>query len=126
MYHGIVIDQEFSDPAFIEKLKVFARKQDGNWGIYGIEVAEGDLEKTIKETQMIMKSDQNWYTHFYSDTEMLVVFKNKIFKVTPHASSWSEIITFGKELNIPEEQLDFWPNRFQDEIHYFAKVDFKI
>jgi hypothetical protein len=27
-------------------------------------------------------------------------------------------------LGIPKQQLDFWPNRFQDEIHYFEKDDF--
>lgn len=29
-----------------------------------------------------------------------------------------------EKLNIPEKQLDFWPNRFQDELHYFSTSDF--
>ncbi len=58
MYHGIIIDQEFTDKTYPKTFKQFAKKQDGSWGIYGVE--------------------------------------------------------------IEDSQLDFWPNRFQDEIHYFT------
>ena len=34
MYHGIIIDQEFTDKAFPESFKVFAKKQDGTCAIY--------------------------------------------------------------------------------------------
>lgn len=133
MYHGIIIDQEFTDKAFLESFKVFAKKQDGSWGIYGVEVEDSQLEEAIKNIQENMKVDQPWYTHFYSeasssaynDEKLIVVFKNKTFEIAPHESSWEPVKKYGRELNIPEEQLDFWPNRFQDERHYFDKEDFK-
>lgn len=124
MYHGIIIDQEFIDKNFLESLKQFAQKQDGSWRIYGIEVEDSRLEKVIKGIQKNMRTDEAWYAHLYNDRELIVVFKNKIFRVEPHISSWKPIIEYGKKLNISEEQLDFWPNRFQDEIHYFSKKDF--
>ena len=71
-----------------------------------------------------MKSDKPYYSHFYNDEEMIVIFKDKVFKIKPHISTWTPIIDYGKTLGIPKEQLDFWPNRFQDEIHYFNKIDF--
>lgn len=120
MYHGIIIDQEFADKVFPESFKVFAKKQDGSWGIYGVEIEDSDLPETIKRIQANMKSDTPWYAHLYNDKELVVIFKDKIFKVTPHADSWKPISDYGRDLNIPEEQLDFWPNRFQDERHYFA------
>jgi hypothetical protein len=52
---------------------------------------------------------------------MVVVFKEKVITASPHISTWGEIFAYGKTLNIPEKQLDFWPNRFQDERHYFGK-----
>lgn len=124
MYHGIIIDQEFIDRIFPESLKQFAKKQDGSWGIYGIEVEDSQLEKVINEIQKNMKGDEAWYTHLYNDKQLIVVFKEKVFRVEPHISSWKPIIEYGKKLNIPKEQLDFWPNRFQDETHYFLKEDF--
>jgi len=124
MYHGIIIDQEFINPSFPKNFKIFAKKQDKDWRIYGIEVGDSQLKQTIESIQTNMKNDQPWYTHFYNDNKLIVIFKNKTIEVTPLKSSWQSIIDYGKELNIPEEQLDFWPNRFQDEIHYFSKDDF--
>mgnify|MGYP001294803448 FL=1 len=124
MYHGIIIDQEFTDQSFPNTFKVFAKKQDGSWGIYGIEVEDPKLEESIKKIQENMKGDEPWYAHFYNDRQLIVIFKDMVFRVEPHISSWTPIIDYGRELNIPEEQFDFWPNRFQDEIHYFSKGDF--
>jgi len=123
MYHGIIIDQEFKDKTFPKKFKIFAKKQSGSWGIYGIEIENSKAEQAIEDIQKNMDSDEAWYAHLYNDKELIVIFKNKVFKVRPHISTWKPIIEYGRELNIPEEQLDFWPNRFQDEAHYFTKDD---
>jgi len=125
MYHGIIIDQEFADQLFPNTFKVFAKKQDGSWGIYGIEVEDAQLEKLIKKIQDNMKNDEPWYAHFYNDRQLIVIFKDKVFRVEPHISSWKPIIEYGRGLKIPEEQLDFWPNRFQDERHYFSRKELK-
>lgn len=119
MYHGIIIDQEFVDPSFPNAFKVFAQKQAGSWKIIGIEIDDAQIEKAIKKIQTMMKSDQSWYAHFYNDDQLVVVFKDKVFRVKPHSASWQPIIEYGVQRNIPAVQLDFWPNRFQDERHYF-------
>lgn len=123
MYHGIVINQEFTDQSFPNTFKVFAKKQEGSWGIYGIEVEDSQLEESIKKIQDNMKSDEPWYAHFYNDRQLIVIFKSKVFRIEPHISSWKPTVEYGRELNISEKQLDFWPNRFQDEIHYFSNED---
>lgn len=120
MYHGILIAQEFNDINFPEKFKSFAVRQGSEWKIYGVEIEDSELEKTIKEMQLNMLTDKPWYAHLYNDNELIVVFKNKVFHVKPHKSTWTEVLDYGKTLGIPEEQLDFWPNRFQDEPHYFS------
>lgn len=121
MYHGLIIDKEFIDENFPNNFKIFNKKRDGSWGIYGIEIEDSELMETINNIQMNMKSDENWYTHFYNNEKLIVVFRNKIFEITPDKGSWQPVIDYGKELNIPEEQLDFWPNKFEDEVKYFAK-----
>ena len=125
MYHGIIVDKSFSDSSFPKTFKLFSRKQDGGWGIYGIEIDDTELDTTITKIQTAMKGDQPWYAHLYNDDDLIAIFKDAVFKVKPAISTWGPIVAYGEKLNIPSEQLDFWPNRFQDEIHYFAKEDFK-
>lgn len=118
MYHGILIDQEFINPSFPETFKVFAKKQDDDWRIYGIEVEDSEIGKVINEVKKAMKQG-TWYAHFYKKDKMWVVFKDATFQVRPEESTWNPIIEYGQKIGIPEEQLSFWPNRFQDERHYF-------
>jgi hypothetical protein len=125
MYHGIIIDQGFDDVTFLASFKQFSSKVDGSWKIIGIEVQERDIKSVIENIQRKMKSNQPWYAHFYSDTELIVVFKEQLFYVTPHSSTWKPILEYGRKINIPEQQLDFWPNRFQDEKHYFGDTSEK-
>lgn len=126
MYHGIILDMAFNDASYPEKLKVFAKRKSSSndWVLYGVEVGDDMFDQVVQEIQSNMKSDKPYYSHFYNDEEMVVVFKDKLFNVNPYASTWSPIIEYGKTLGIPAEQLDFWPNRFQDEIHYFDSKDF--
>ncbi len=124
MYHAILVDQAFTSLDFTSNYSTFGSKQDGSWRIFGIEVEDSEVQPTIKQIQSTMKDNQPWYAHLYNDSELIVVFKNQTFTVTPHKSSWQPIIDYGRTLNIPPAQLDFWPNRFQDEIHYFQTHEF--
>jgi hypothetical protein len=123
MYHGIIIDKEFDNPSFCESFKIFNKRKSGSWLLYGIEIEDAQLENTILEIQKNMKTNGLWYAHLYNDDKLVVIFKDKVFNVKPHTSTWQTIIEYGKKLNIPEEQLDFWPNRFQDEKHYFQNEE---
>jgi len=125
MYHGIIIDQEFIDKSFPKSFKVFAKRQAFTWGIYGIEIGDSELQEAIAKIQAHMKISQPWYAHLYNDSVLIVIFKDKVIKVKPQKTSWKPIIDYGMKLNISEKQLDFWPNRFQDEIHYFKEKDFR-
>jgi hypothetical protein len=119
MYHGILIDQEFMDIGFPNKFKVFSEKFDGSWRIYGIEVEDSEITDAIIKVQDAMKVG-NWYAHFYNEENLIVVFKDRKFMVKPDESTWQPVWEYGKQLGIPEEQLDFQPNNFQDESSYFG------
>lgn len=119
MYHGIIIDQEFTGKSFLNKFRIFAKKKDGNWGIYGIEVEDSKLVEVISYIQQNMNNDQPWYAHLYNEDKLIVIFKDRIFYITSDISSWAEVLEYGRELNIPEDQLDFQPNKFEDESSYF-------
>jgi hypothetical protein len=119
IFHGILVDMAFIDRRYPETFPVFAKRKSGDWCLYGIEVPRSDLENTIKSIQTNMRADENFYSHLYNDDVVIVIFKTDVFRVTPHTSSWGEVLNYGRTLGIPVEQLDLWPNRFQDECHYF-------
>lgn len=95
MYHFILIDQEFTDHGFPETFNIFAQKQDGSWKIYGVEVPKDSLERSIADIQKNMKAG-TWYAHGYNENELIVIFKEKIFRVKPEPSEWDEIVEYGK------------------------------
>lgn len=123
-FHGILVNMAFTDKSFPIQYKLFAQKNAGDWVLYGIEISRELLDRTIGDIQTNMRDDEPFYAHLYDDEMLVVIFKNRVFKVTNHTSSWEEITLYGKSLNIPQEQLDFWPNRFQDEPHYFEPESF--
>jgi hypothetical protein len=124
VFHGILLDVGFVDPRYPETFSRFAQKRSGDWGLYGIEIPRDELENTVLSIQANMRADGQFYNHLYDDETLIVIFKTRVFHATPHRSSWDAIQQYGISLDIPIEQLDFWPNRFQDEIHYFGREDF--
>jgi hypothetical protein len=124
LFHGILLDLSFADREYPKSFPLFARKIAGDWGLYGIKVPQDKIDQTVVSIQLRMKTNDPFYNHLYDDERLVVIFKERVFHVTSHASSWKEIEQYGMAMGIPKQQLDFWPNRFQDEIHYFEKDDF--
>lgn len=126
-YHGILLDEEFiSGQSFIStNFNIFAQRKSktNSWTLFGVEFPKSNLKNILKLTQENLLTGP-YYLHFYNDTDLIVVFKEKIFTVEPHISTWQPIIDYGKTLGVPATQLDFWPNRFQDEQHYFNHSDY--
>ncbi len=118
-FHGILVNMAFTDITYPTQFTLFGQQKSGDWILYGIEISRERLDHSIAQIQTNMREDEPFYAHLYDDEMLVVIFKNRVFIVTSHSSSWGEIKRYGKELNIPQEQLDFWPNRFQDEPHYF-------
>jgi hypothetical protein len=123
-FHGILVNMAFTDITYPTHFKLFAQQNAGDWILYGIEISRENLDPSIAQIQKNMREDEPFYAHLYDDEMLVVIFKKRIFKTTSHSSSWGEIMRYGKALNIPQEQLDFWPNRFQDEPHYFESANF--
>ncbi len=124
IFHGILVDMAFIDRRYPETFSIFAQEKSGDWTLYGIEVPRNDLENAVVNIQTHMRTDEHFYAHLYDDEVVVVIFKTRVFRVTPHISSWGDIQQYGMTLEIPVEQLDFWPNRFQDELHYFKRENF--
>jgi hypothetical protein len=116
-YHGIIVDKSLKNKELIKKLNIIgSRKSSNGWILLKISFPERDLNKMIKIIQENLVS-KDWYAHFYRNDELIVIFKDKVFNVTPDKSTWKPVIEHGLSLGIPIEQLDIKPCRFEDETY---------
>jgi hypothetical protein len=122
IYHGIIINISQKNKSLISTLDVIGKKKSifGIITIYKIEVKVNEINNIINKIQenmaiKILFLKQEFYAHFYRNNEMIIVFREKIFNVILDKNTWMEAINFGKSINIKEKQLDFIPNRFEDE-----------
>jgi hypothetical protein len=121
-YHGIIINLSQKDKSIFNTVEVIGKRKFlfGLITLYKVKVSPGNIDNVIKAFQTNMSDriflrKQEFYFHFYRGNELVIVFKNKIFKASPDKSTWSDAITYGIQLKIPENQLDFIPNKFEDE-----------
>lgn len=118
-YHGIVIDKSLKDKKLLKKLNVIgSRKSISNkWLQLKISFPEEKLNEMIKFIQENLVTKEKYYAHFYRGNEVIVIFKDKVFYVSTDKSTWKSVIEYGLSLNIPREQLEMKPVRFEDETY---------
>jgi hypothetical protein len=117
-WHGIIVDKSLNDEGMIDDFKILGQKVADDdpkdiWTLYKVEVKAHFIEDMIKRLQKNMK--EGWYAHFYKNKDMIVIFNDKIFRVTPDPESWKQILLYAKNKHLPKEQLDFFPCKEEDE-----------
>jgi hypothetical protein len=125
MYHSIIIEESLKNPEVLKNYKIIRTKfsAEQNWHLHIIEVPE-IFDSFISEIQNEMVLDKPYYFHIYDQGKTLViVFKDKIFNINPaDESTWQEAREYGSQkLNIPAEQLDFYPTKISQEDDWYGK-----
>jgi len=129
MYHSIIIEESLEDKKVLENYKILRTKfepaeslDDIDWHLHIVEISEP--EKAIKEFQAAMVSNKPYYFHIYNEgNTMIIIFKDKVFNLNPNDElTWKDARAFGaSKLNIPTEQLDFYPSRISEEDDWFNR-----
>lgn len=121
-YHGIIVDISQRDRAIFKRIRIIGRKRvfPGLVILYKVEVGEEDIRDLIRAVRKnmadrVLFKKQEFYAHFYRDDELIIVFREKTFTVSTDRHTWSAALEYGKSLRISEKQLDFIPNRVEDE-----------
>lgn len=123
-YHGQVVGLSQRDKRIFRTLKVIGRRKI-LWGaitVFKIEVPAADLEQVIRRLQENMSTkvlfiSQEFYAHFYRGSQLVIVFRDRVFRATTDRTTWTTAIAHGREMGIRERQLDFSPCRFEDETY---------
>ena len=121
-YHGIVIDLSQKRRSVFRELEIIGRRRAffNTLSLLKLRVSADALEPTIAMLQANLRRGlgpfvKAFYFHFYREGELIVVFKDRIFRTKPDRALWEDILSYGKSIGIPERQLDFIPCRFSDE-----------
>jgi hypothetical protein len=123
-YHGIILNISQRDKSIFDEIELLGKKNVflGMVVLNKVKVASEHLERLIPKLQSNMAKHffyliHEFYCHFYRGNELIIVFRNKVFRVTTDQSSWKEAIEYGENLGIPLKQLDFIPYRVEDETY---------
>jgi hypothetical protein len=123
-YHGIVLNISQKDKSIFKKLEVIGSKRAllGLVTFYKIRIDSNQLDEVISKIQTNMSGHigpvrQEFYAHFYKNNDLIIAYKDKLFRITTDRTSWVEAIAYGRSLNIVEKQLDFTPCKFEDETY---------
>ncbi|HEX5774691.1 MAG TPA: hypothetical protein VFY28_01875 [Candidatus Paceibacterota bacterium] len=105
MLQGTIVENSLREPSVLKELSILKSWPDGTWNLHQVEL---DREQAIKLGSHL--SDGPWYMHFWESgsDDVLIVFRGKTFDIKhSDKSTWSEAVSYGKSIGVPEEQLDF-------------------
>jgi hypothetical protein len=119
-YLGIVIEQSQQDKNIAAPARLVARKIVNTWAFLLVHVAGTALDEHIGALQANMVADGSWYAHYFRGKELVVVFRDAVFKVSLDQATWGPVIQYGLKKGIPVEQLDFKPATRQDAEEFFG------
>jgi hypothetical protein len=117
-YHGIIVKESLKDESVLNKMKILGQKKGTKWTLLRVGVNENKIDEVVELVQKNLISEpMRYYSHFYRDGKLIVVFPKKIFHLTPKKETWRPAIDYGKSTGIPEKELDFKPCRFEEETY---------
>ena len=107
-YKGCIVEESLDDNRVLNNLKVVKiritdeEKPEDRWHIYDSLLSEDKIDDLHKHLR------QGWYMHFWQDRDVIVLFKDKKFKLNyDDKSTWKSAVEYGLSIGIPKEQLDF-------------------
>ena len=120
-YWGIVIAQSLRDDQILGHLNVISKRRLGGWEFILTSISADQFADTVATLQdsMVNIYDDCWYAHFFRGSELIVVYQDRVFRVTADSLTWEEAIGYGRGHGIPMEQLDFHPRTKEDARSFF-------
>lgn len=129
-YHAEVVNLSLKNVDIINNYKTIDIKKRV-WGfvkIYTLLIPSEKIDEAVNyfQSNMSTRLKKEWYITFHNENEVIVVFRSKIFKLSPKGilpvhgklidissaeqkNEWNKMINYAKSLCIPDSQCDFLP-----------------
>lgn len=103
-WYGWIIEQSLDDQALFEMMSTVKMKsEEEDWKEHIVEVPEEKVEEIIKFLKDHLKPE-GWYAHLIKGNEMVVVYKDKEFKVK-EGDDYTPMRAYGLSQGTLEDQL---------------------
>jgi hypothetical protein len=105
MWKGTIVENSLNDNSVLDDVEIEKTWQSDDWVLHNVCI---DGKKIDEIGKYLVEGP--WYIHFWQvgTDKVFVVFKNKKFEILhSDKTTWGDAIRYGKNLGIPEEQLDF-------------------
>ncbi len=105
MYKGTIIENSLADKKILNEVQILKNYRSGSWVLNDVLVSEIQIPELSKCLDF-----GPWYIHLWQPgmDDVKVIFKDKVFDIKfSDKTTWSDAVTYGKSIGIPDEQLDF-------------------
>lgn len=120
-FRGTIIEESLEDPSILKELKILSTRVVmvtekhktpwlKQWTLHKVEIPEDKVGEYAKRLSKVLDKSHagSWYCDFQNIELHYIVFRDKVFLA--HKSNLDEYrpaMDYGKQLGIPEYQLDF-------------------
>lgn len=115
-YKGTIVEESLIDNRLLNSFKInkvrisSAEKPEDRWHLYEVEATPDQIETLAGQLK-----PTGWYTHFWQDDDVIVVFPNKKFEIKySDQNTWKDAVVYGESIGIPSEQLDFKIDEYEN------------
>jgi hypothetical protein len=116
VYKGFILSQSLKDPRILNQLeKIYVQveyhpeSKPKFWEDYKVKIKDSDLKEVAGRLADQIKF--GWYSHFWNESQLVVVLPKKIF-IIPRGKSQSKELSACKEYamkhGVEERYLEFW------------------
>lgn len=122
-YEGIIIEESLENIDPLKQVRVISTEieptTEGHktpwvkqWTMHTVEIPADNAVEIAASISKALDSEHNWYADFKTETDHLIIFRNKVFHITDRTSKeqYAEASQYGMTLGIPDYQLDFSPH----------------
>jgi hypothetical protein len=106
-YLGVVVRESLQDPSLTPP--VIASKRGDRWTLLLVRIPAEELQREVEVVRSNLDRTECWYSHFFRDDELVVVFDDEVFWVSSDPDTWGSALRHGRERGVPDDQLDFLP-----------------
>lgn len=102
-WYGWIIEQSLDDQSIFDQFTTIKMKsEEEDWKEHILEVPESKIEAVVESLRKHLKV--GWYAHLVKGDEMIVIYKDKEFKVKEDGD-YAPMRDWGLSNGVPEHQL---------------------
>jgi hypothetical protein len=106
-YLGVVVRESLQVPSLTPT--VIASKRGDQWTLLLVRIPAEELHREVEVVRSNLHRMDCWYSHFFRDDELVVVFDDEVFWVSSDPATWGCALQHGRDRGVPDDQLDFYP-----------------